>query len=732
MPTTYKRKEYKIKKTPNDFESYLFPSITDMIFTDEPGNKKLNTKLTEMEKETANVSTDLKNHVGKGGASQHPLGDGTTPGFSKNSYDESLGVKKLETPRAIDGVEFDGSANNAHRVTSSTAAATQVKVTNPLTGFVKIASARVTVNFGEKNTHATPKLDVYGSTGTTGAADIKYAGVTVLPEMLGKNIDHHFEFDGTDYNLLNPAIVDENGDLPDYLLGRGVVMATPTPPGEVKKGDIASMTEFGIQPSKIDRVIAHSITTGPTGVRYEGYLKLSNNKILLLWADRMVVATINWTAKSVTMGTYFTLPYSSPTAVEISNRIALLQNYDDGAGTAIVAMPYQSGTTCRVQGYRIINDVITAIASFWTSPALYRQQSNGYTNCVRVSSSEIMIVVGGATQTFAYVINVLTGTQVSVSAALNAALNTETYDYAALHSYDRGNGNCILVGDTSQNPSPYFYTLPIRRTGSTITLGTFTNQGAAQNHPVIKCIASHGDDKWTALIDKVVIISTTNFPAVAAPWGPATARIINISATHVVTLGSIINLPLHNDNAGISIRRKSDDEIRIIGGMSWNEFLPSAQARILDLTLSGVTIASTKKYRPFRRLVTNNTNMNAAGTQRTFGAFENEDNLGEYLLMEARSDSSLNNFNIWFGYITDVMYPDNIYGIATSNAYGGFVRVQTAGLVSGFTGLVTGQEYTLTTNGQIAPYTGAAGTVPIGRAVNATTLNFYGGKPLTY
>ena len=104
---------------------------------------------------------------------------------------------QLETARAIDGVNFNGTADIGHYGTCSTAAATAAK-TVALTGFKLVTGARITVKFTVTNTAANPTLNV----NSTGAKAIQYRGSAISAGYLAANRTYEFIYDGTAYQLV--------------------------------------------------------------------------------------------------------------------------------------------------------------------------------------------------------------------------------------------------------------------------------------------------------------------------------------------------------------------------------------------------------------------------------------------------------------------------------------------------------------------------------------------------
>lgn len=89
----------------------------------------------------------------------------------------SNGASTLYTPRVVDGVSFNGSADITHYGTCYTASDTGDK-TVTVTGFVLETGARVTVKFLNSNTASNPTLNVDNGSAYTGAKAIMYRGTS--------------------------------------------------------------------------------------------------------------------------------------------------------------------------------------------------------------------------------------------------------------------------------------------------------------------------------------------------------------------------------------------------------------------------------------------------------------------------------------------------------------------------------------------------------------------------
>ncbi len=106
-------------------------------------------------------------------------------------------VGSLTTPRSIDGVNFNGSADIIHYGTCATAAATAAKVV-ALTGFKLVTGSRVMVRFTVSNTAVNPTLNV----NNTGAKAIRYRNEAIERYFLEANRTYEFVYDGTAWQLV--------------------------------------------------------------------------------------------------------------------------------------------------------------------------------------------------------------------------------------------------------------------------------------------------------------------------------------------------------------------------------------------------------------------------------------------------------------------------------------------------------------------------------------------------
>lgn len=123
---------------------------------------------------------------------------------------------KLAHARAIDGVNFDGSADITHYGACSTAAGTAAKTVS-LTNFTLATGARITIKFTVTNTAANPTLNVNG----TGAKPIVYRGSAIAAGYLAANRVYEFVYDGTNYALVGDIDTNTNTT---YSAGAGLTL----------------------------------------------------------------------------------------------------------------------------------------------------------------------------------------------------------------------------------------------------------------------------------------------------------------------------------------------------------------------------------------------------------------------------------------------------------------------------------------------------------------------------
>lgn len=125
--------------------------------------------------------------------------------------DGKLYVAKLKTPRAIDGVNFDGSEPVTRFAQCSTAAGTVAKAVT-VDNFTLVEGATIMALFNNTNTASNPTLNV----SNTGAHPIQWRKQGVSPEWLAANRLYALTYTGSAWQIqgdLTEACIQEGGGL---------------------------------------------------------------------------------------------------------------------------------------------------------------------------------------------------------------------------------------------------------------------------------------------------------------------------------------------------------------------------------------------------------------------------------------------------------------------------------------------------------------------------------------
>lgn len=130
----------------------------------------------------------------------------------------SVGI--LANPRAIDGVNFNGSEDISHYGTCSTAASTAAK-TVAVTNYKLVTGGHVYVKFTVTNSASNPSLNVNG----TGAKAIYYRGSAISAGYLAANRTYEFIYNGTQYELVGDIDTNTNTT---YSAGTGLDLSGTT------------------------------------------------------------------------------------------------------------------------------------------------------------------------------------------------------------------------------------------------------------------------------------------------------------------------------------------------------------------------------------------------------------------------------------------------------------------------------------------------------------------------
>ena len=218
-----------------------------------------------------------------------PESIGAMPAGGKPGSASSADVAvKLKTARAIDGVNFDGSAALRRYAGCATAAATAAKTVN-VTGFSLVAGALVCVRFTNGNTSANPTLNVSG----TGAKPIKYRNAAA--GNLKANGIHILCYDGEAWEIV--------GDLDSNTIYTAA-SAAPKAAGTAAVGTSAKYArEDHVHPAQTSVSGSSGSCTGNAGTA----TKLATARTILVNLGATAAASFDGSA-NITPGVSGTLP----------------------------------------------------------------------------------------------------------------------------------------------------------------------------------------------------------------------------------------------------------------------------------------------------------------------------------------------------------------------------------------------------------------------------------------
>ena len=150
-------------------------------------------------------------------------------------------ANQLTNSRAIDGVNFNGTASITHYGTCSTAASTAAKTVS-LTNFTLETGARVQVKFTVTNTASSPTLNV----NSTGAKAIMYRGSAISTGYLASGRVYEFVYDGTNWELIGDINTDHTYSADTGIkLNGSTFQHTNSVTADTAKGDDSKTLAFG-------------------------------------------------------------------------------------------------------------------------------------------------------------------------------------------------------------------------------------------------------------------------------------------------------------------------------------------------------------------------------------------------------------------------------------------------------------------------------------------------------
>ena len=277
---------------------------------------------------------------------------------------------KLATPRTIDGVSFNGTANITHYGTCATAAATAAKVVS-CTGFTLATGAKITVKFTVTNTAASPTLNV----NNTGAKAIQYRGSAISAGYLAANRVYTFIYDGTAYQLIGDINTDNNTTYSTGTSTTAGITKLYTATGSATDGTMTQKAITDALSGKAASSHTHNYAgSSSAGGSATSAVKVNNSLIVKLNSgstegtnmftfNGSTAKTINITPSSIgaaaaSHGTHVTYSTAAPlVAGTASAGSASTVARSDHVHPAQTSVSGNAGTATKLQTKRTINDV---------------------------------------------------------------------------------------------------------------------------------------------------------------------------------------------------------------------------------------------------------------------------------------------------------------------------------------------------------------------------------------
>ena len=499
----------------------------------------------------------------------------------------------------------------------------------------------------------------------------------------------------------------------------GIVSLAANIPADIHKGSVVSLERGGASLMFPARNAAASGLDISSSMFKCGCIRLSDTRYLILYHNSIVVATVNFTAKTVTFGTAMAI------GVTNASSFSLIQNADENPTRAIVAIDNGSDT---VNAFAINGTAITSIGSYVISSSYVDGTLSNLVPCG--NSTALLVTRHNQSQTLNIYLLDFSGSVIAIkSQTSKTGVNANAY-FGGLYSYDSSKTKHVLIYTNASN----LCALPISLSGTAITAGTVQTVGTAAETVLTsndKYAANVGTNMYTDGGGKIALFGNS---AGSGVYGPIKMQMLSVNSSGIVTRGSIVSLPLMNSSAitqqggGIGLTFKSASKIYLTG-IDYD--VTPRDSCLIEYDVNGVVLSAAKKSRPFR--VVKSANDTSAINGLKAAALENPGKSGEFLFMQHYGTTPLINLNFWFGNISDNANPNNIAGIVVEEPENGYVKTQTSGkyLQGIASGLNPGQLYMAGTNGTLAPYTGASGTKAIGVAASATDFCFFGATGLS-
>jgi hypothetical protein len=448
------------------------------------------------------------------------------------------------------------------------------------------------------------------------------------------------------------------------------------------------------------------------------FFRLSDTRLLLVYNNRAVIATVNFTSRTLTFGT----PSTWQSGSTLPETFGLVQDFNENPARAAVACMQRSGNLILAGGFSADPSATApAVISSYTFPAA---QTAILSNIAGAANSSALVITGNSSNAFASLLN-YSGAAAALTAQITLPItNASTINPIGLFCHNKSGGRFVYIYRQASN----IFCLPVIVTGNTVTTGTIQTAGTETN-TLTGAMWSHssaGTDRF-AVTERIILTGNT----AGSVQGPLRMQALRVNASGLLTRGAIIDTPLMNwggqpGMVTLTYKNNSNSVIYITGV----DFETNPRdACLLEYEIENTTFILPKKYRPFQNLrITDHSFFNAL---RNF-AFENPNTPGDFLFMQQWNQSPLPHLGCWYGNRNDNFSPNHIIGIAIEHPASGRIRVQTSAkyLPGIFNGLRAGMLYVPGINGALVPLAGTSAAKPFGIGGGLSDLYFFGGNSL--
>lgn len=475
----------------------------------------------------------------------------------------------------------------------------------------------------------------------------------------------------------------------------------------INKGNLLTLTADGVSPVNIR---TRSIAATSSQSNLQTVLKLSNTKLLLIYRSgsggtrigTAVIADLNWTSKTVTMGDGYSI--SDYTTVEVINSTSFCY-ITYGTNSAALHL-------CTVSG-RVIS---TGESISLTDGAILSGAMSVSSNPAKMSDNSVLVVHETAGQPDYYAWQYTISGNAFIRGSRLATISKTDEHIMQLVSVNQGQGKFVLF---TRNNSTLNYTARTLGFPSVTTLNLGNNNNQFYAMPI-----GYGGLRYGGADYKPVLMSYNSAGTEHYVW------VVNVnSSTGAMSLGTKHTIPGIYYSPNVT----ADLNGRLI--FTGPVYLNGAVETVFYETAIEGTSLIFSEYRPFR-----NTNLSTGTLNGTppapshvhWGmAIENASNAGEFLFLQYNYTGGVySTVQFSYGFKGDNTSAINIVGIALENGSNGRVRTQVSGkLIPGlWSGLRTGCYYSAGLNGGLTLHDGTA--TPIGMAVSENDFIFYGAEKI--